>query len=137
MRQLGEVDRHAQLAVAVEHTESPRRPPGVARPEGRGRPFAAAAGASLAGRAFAHHRQTPLGSSRLSATASSNLNEADADRPTFHKAHQRLNADHCYAKFHRCPCVFIGQTLDIINQVCHKLLISLALPRGLEPLFSP
>jgi hypothetical protein len=43
----------------------------------------------------------------------------------------------CPSTFQACPPTFIGQTLDTNYPLSAKGLISLALPRGLEPLFSP
>src|SRR5262249_16916813 len=40
-------------------------------------------------------------------------------------------------KVHACAYTFIGQLLDTQLISCNKYLILLALPRGLEPLFSP
>jgi hypothetical protein len=41
------------------------------------------------------------------------------------------------AIFYSCPHVFIGRPLDTTTSTFYKLLKLLALPRGLEPLFSP
>jgi hypothetical protein len=41
------------------------------------------------------------------------------------------------AGVHACPHMFIGQLLDTGWHFSSNLLILLALPRGLEPLFSP
>jgi hypothetical protein len=38
---------------------------------------------------------------------------------------------------HACAPPFIGHLLDTKTSYQHKLLILLALPRGLEPMFSP
>jgi len=38
---------------------------------------------------------------------------------------------------HACPHMFIGHSLDTNGHIFSMYLISLALPRGLEPLFSP
>jgi hypothetical protein len=42
-----------------------------------------------------------------------------------------------FIRVHCCARLFIGPKLDPINERIAKILILLALPRGLEPLFSP
>jgi IS30 family transposase len=49
----------------------------------------------------------------------------------------RMSARLCAPNFHACPRMFIGQRLDTNLQYFAKSLIFMALPRGLEPLFSP
>ena len=45
--------------------------------------------------------------------------------------------NYCALGVHACPYTFIGHVLDTVRLIYTKYLISLALPRGLEPLFSP
>jgi hypothetical protein len=48
-----------------------------------------------------------------------------------------VGAGRCGYIVHLCPLTFIGHVLDGEGQSLAKSLKSLALPRGLEPLFSP
>ena len=48
-----------------------------------------------------------------------------------------VSAGRCGAVVHLCPLTFIGHVLDDEGYSLAKSLKSLALPRGLEPLFSP
>jgi hypothetical protein len=55
------------------------------------------------------------------------------------EAHRLLGSTAVYmaARVHTCPHTFIGQLLDTSCQSLANYMILLALPRGLEPLFSP
>ena len=60
------------------------------------------------------------------------LKEACISKPLIHQS-----STHAPSRASGGPCRFIGQILDTAKIICANLLKSLALPRGIEPLFSP